>query len=131
MPLDEPFPLVAVPSWVRHAILNEFKGRCPSIREVAEISDRQWLKTPDIGPAALKMIRSVTDERQRQTARLSDGELLKRLEWLQKELRWLERQLKSRLPKMATGDETGHQRTSQPLDNHAQDPNSPPQSHKS
>ncbi len=119
MPTDEPFPLSAVPSWVRHAMLNEFKGRCPSIREVAEISDRQWLKTPDIGPAALKMIRSVIDEQQRQTARLSDGELLKRLEWLQKELRWLERQLKSRLPKMATGDETGDQSPSQSSDNHA------------
>ena len=131
MPLDEPFPLATVPSPVRLAILTEFKGRCPSIREVAEIPDRQWLKTPNIGPAALKMIRSVIDEYQSQSAALSDAELLKRLEWLQKELRWLERQLKSRLPKMATGDETGHQRTSQPLDNHAQDPNSPPQSHKS
>ncbi|MGF9764122.1 hypothetical protein AAII07_54365 [Microvirga sp. 0TCS3.31] len=78
---------------------------------MAEISDRQWLKTPDIGPAALKMIRRVTNDQQRQTAHLSDFELLKRLEWLQKELRWLERQLKSRLPKMATGDETGHQET--------------------
>jgi hypothetical protein len=119
MPLDEPFPLVAVPSWVRHAILNEFKGRCPSIREVAEISDRQWLKTPNIGPAALKMIRSVIDEYQSQSAALSDAELLKRLEWLQKELRWLERQLKSRLPKMTSQDETGGQKDTQPADNHA------------
>lgn len=39
MRLDEPFPLQAVPSRVRHAILQEFKGCCPSIREVAEIPD--------------------------------------------------------------------------------------------
>jgi hypothetical protein len=119
MPLDEPFPLAAVPSRLRQAILNEFAGRCPSIQEVAEISDRDWLKTPDIGPAALKMIRSVTDERKRQTARLSDAELLNRLEWVQKELRWLERQLKGRLLRVATEDETGDQKTSQPSDNHA------------
>ncbi len=118
MSLDQPFPLAAVPSWVRQVILNEFKGRCPSMREVAEIPDRRWLKTPGVGPVSLKMIRSVTDERQRQTAHLSDAELLKRLEWLQKELRWLEGQLKLRLSKTAIRDETGHHETSQPSDNH-------------
>ncbi|WP_210252240.1 hypothetical protein, partial [Microvirga tunisiensis] len=42
MTLEEPFPLDAVPSRVRAAILNAFKGRCPSVREMAEISDRDW-----------------------------------------------------------------------------------------
>ncbi len=119
MSLDQPFPLAAVPSQVRQVILNEFKGRCPSMREVAEIPDRRWLETPGVGPVSLKIIRSVTDEQQRQSALLSDAELLKRLEWLQKELRWLEKQLKARLPKMATGDETSRQEDSQPSDNHA------------
>jgi hypothetical protein len=119
MPLDEPFPLAAAPAWVKRVILNEFKGRLPSIREVAEIPDKQWLKTPGVGPTVLKMIRSVTDEYQSNPARLSDAELLARLEWLQEELRWLEGQLRSRLPEIATGDEVGRQRTSQPSDNHA------------
>ncbi len=117
MPLDDPFPLAAVQSPVRLAILAEFKGRCPSIREVAEISDRRWLKTPGVGPVVLKMIRSVTDEQQSRAPQLSDAELLARLEWLQKELRWLEQQLKSRLLKVATEDETGHQKTYQPAGN--------------
>jgi hypothetical protein len=111
MPLDEPFPLATVPSRVRYAILNEFNGRCPSLREVADISDRDWLTVPGVGPTVLEMIRSFTDERQWQTGsdsltRLSDAQLMKRLKRLQKELRWLEGQLKALLPKIAMGDET-------------------------
>ena len=104
MRLDEPFPLQAVPSRVRDAILQEFKGRCPNLREVAEIPDSYWLSTPAIGPAHLAMIRSITDEQPQPTAspssaRLSNAELLDRLEWLQEELRWLHDQLKARLSK--------------------------------
>jgi hypothetical protein len=119
MYLDDPFPLAAVPSRVRHVIWNEFKGRCPSIREVAEISDKRWLKTPGVGPVVLNIIRTVIDEQQRQSAGLSDAELLKRLEWVQKELRWLEKQLKAWLPKLAIDDEAGRQESSQPSDNYA------------
>jgi hypothetical protein len=100
MHLDEPFPLDAVPSRVRHAILQEFKGRCPSLREVAETPDSYWLSTPAIGPAFLEKIRSITDPQPTvppSSARLSDAELLARLEWLQKELRWLHEQLQARL----------------------------------
>jgi hypothetical protein len=119
MSLDEPFPLDAVPSRVRQAILNEFNGRCPSVREVTEISDREWLTVPGIGLAGLERIRRVTDEQQWQSARLSDAELLHRLEWLQQELRWLEARLKARLPKVAAGDETGRQEVPQASDRHA------------
>jgi hypothetical protein len=106
MDWDEPFPLSAVPPRVRNTILNEFKGRCPSIREVAEIPDSDWLATPNIGPAFLEQIRSVTDAPPEQTAspscsRLTDGELLGRLEWLQDELRWLQEQMETRLLKTA------------------------------
>jgi hypothetical protein len=106
MDWNEPFPLNAVPPRVRNTILNEFKGRCPSIREVAEIPDSQWLATPNIGPAFLEQIRSVTDAPPEQTAspscsRLTDGELLGRLEWLQDELRWLQEQMETRLLKTA------------------------------
>jgi hypothetical protein len=106
MDWDEPFPLTAVPPRVRNTILNEFKGRCPSIREVAEIPDSQWLATPNIGPTFLEQIRSVTDAPPEQTAspscsRLTDGELLGHLEWLQDELRWLQEQMETRLLKTA------------------------------
>ena len=53
MDWEEPFPLNAVPPRVRKTILNEFNGRCPSMREVAEIPDSHWLATPNIGPTVL------------------------------------------------------------------------------
>jgi hypothetical protein len=105
MHLDEPFPLEAVPSQVRHAVLREFKGRCPSLREIDQIPDKHWLATPGIGPTYLATIRSVTNvvrgqEVSHATAHsLSDAELLRRLEGLQGDLYWLEGQLKARMPK--------------------------------
>ena len=106
MDWDEPFPLNAVPPRVRNTILNEFKGRCPSIREVAEIPDSYWLATPNIGPTFLEQIRSVTDAPPEQTGnssrpRLTDAELLERLERLQDELRWLQDEMEARLLKTA------------------------------
>jgi hypothetical protein len=101
MHLDERFPLEAVPSRVRHALLDEFKGRCPSVREIDQIPDKHWLATPGIGPNVLQTIRSITNagleqEVHRLTSRrLSDAELLNRLEQLQEDLRWLKAQLKA------------------------------------
>jgi hypothetical protein len=130
MDRDEPFPLSAVPPRVRNTILNEFKGRCPSIREVAEIPDSYWLATPNIGPTFLEQIRSVTNAQSEQSGgpacpRLTDGELLERVEWLQDEVRWLQEQMGARLLKTARRrpnrrwlraamqDETGHQEAAQ------------------
>lgn len=104
MPMDEPFPLGAVPSRVRHALLGEFNGRCPSLREVDQIPDKHWLATPGVGPSVLQTIRSITnagieqDGRHLTSRRLSDADLLKRLEQLQEDLRWLKAQLKALMP---------------------------------
>jgi hypothetical protein len=88
---DELFPLNAVPSQVGRAIVREFEGRCPSIREVERISDRQWLAVPGIGPTVLECIRQVTEGQLRRTDRpsssgLTDAELLERLRSIQAEL---------------------------------------------
>jgi hypothetical protein len=40
MHLDEPFPLEAIPHRVGRVLLREFKGHCPSVREVDEIPDK-------------------------------------------------------------------------------------------
>src|SRR3712207_1309321 len=98
MRLDEPFPLDAVPPRLRNAILREFQGRFPSIEEVAQIPDRQWLSTPDVGERSVGLIHEITDTARQQVARslgakLTDPELLERFERLQKELRWLETML--------------------------------------
>ena len=101
---DEPFPLEAVPTRVRHAILKEFEGRHPSTGQIAAIPDSYWLSTPDIGPTSLETIRRVAGAKTQQTASpsvdsLTDAELLDRLQRLQDELRWLQDQLKARLSK--------------------------------
>ena len=101
MQMDEPFPLESVPSRVRQAMLSEFKGRCPSMREVSEIPDAYWLATPAMGRKLLQMIREVTPAPRTQAQvpvrpRLTDAELLERLESLQKELQRLHDVLKAK-----------------------------------
>jgi hypothetical protein len=68
--LDDPYPLEELSPRVRQAILTEFGGRCPSIREVASIPDTLWLKLPGMGPKVVARMRSLTRGARRK-ARLS------------------------------------------------------------
>ncbi len=102
MQVDEPFPLESVPSRLRQAILSEFNGRRPSVREVSEIPDEYWLATPAMGRRFLQMIREVAHAPSRQSdvpvqRRLTDAELLDRLESLQQELQVLYRLLRAKV----------------------------------
>ena len=99
MQQDGMFPLAVIPPRVRRAILREFQGRWPTVREVAQISDRQWSATPDIGPSALEKIHSILSSQRHQSDHppLTDAELLHRLEFIQKELRRLQRALEVRM----------------------------------
>ena len=91
MQQDEFFPLDAVPPRVRRALLREFQGRLPTVQEVAQISDRQWLATPDIGPSTLETIHSILrpqpGQREGSSPEMTDAELLNRLEFIQEELK--------------------------------------------
>ena len=104
MQMDEPFPLESVPSRVRLAILSEFNGRRPSLREVAEIPDAYWLATPAIGRKFLQTIRDATPTTTRETTvpvrRLTDAELMDRLERLQDEIQKLHDVLKAMARRM-------------------------------
>ncbi|MBD2748786.1 hypothetical protein IC232_19010 [Microvirga sp. BT688] len=102
MNLDDPFPLELVSSRVRTAVLREFQGRCPSIREMMRISDKHWLATPGIGETALGDIRGVVDERSfseesSSSTAMSDAELLKRLVGIQNEIEQIRTMLKGRI----------------------------------
>jgi hypothetical protein len=102
MNLDDAFPLNADPLRIRPVILHEFRDRCPTVQEVAQISDKQWLAVPGIGPSALGFIRSVTDHQLAAAdafslATMSDGELLDRLASIQEELQCIRDLLKSKL----------------------------------
>jgi len=99
---NELFPLETVPSWVRIAILREFEGRRPTVQEVSRICDRSWLAVPGIGRTALASIRQATGDQQPLSAneavsRMSDTELLTRLELLQEELQSLNEVLRTAL----------------------------------
>jgi hypothetical protein len=102
MHLDEPFPLEVLPSRLRNVILQEFEGRCPSIEEVAQIPDRQWQSTPGIGQKFIKIIHDIINASREHTTdpqnvRLTDLELLRRLEVFQNEVRWLHAVLRERM----------------------------------
>src|SRR5687768_9091993 len=101
MQQDKPFPLDAIPLRVRRAIIREFQGRWPTVQEVAQVSDRHWLANPDIGPAALQRIQEILHARQGQrdtsSPRLSDAELLVRLESVQEQFRRIHRTLEARM----------------------------------
>ncbi len=102
MNLDDAFPLHVVPGRIGAVILQEFRGRCPTVQEVAQLSDQQWLAVPGIGPSALGFIRSVTDDQLAAAdafspATMSDVELLDRLASIQEELRGIRDLLKSKL----------------------------------
>ena len=62
MDADVPFPLGCFPLSVRETILAEFKGRHPSLLDVARVPDRHWLALPSIGPRMLTRLRSFTQD---------------------------------------------------------------------
>jgi hypothetical protein len=102
MGLDDPFPIEKCSGRVRGAILAEFQGRCPTIREVASISDAQWLTVPNIGPTTLEELRSIAQplsnrEDSPATAQMPDHEIMSRLNRLQRELNTLIGEIRTRL----------------------------------
>ncbi len=102
MGLDDPFPIDKCSGRVRGAILAEFQGRCPTIREVASISDAQWLAVPNIGPTTLEELRNIASQDANGEAPLliegiADTELLARLDRLQRDLDTVAGEIRSRV----------------------------------
>jgi hypothetical protein len=102
MGLDDPFPIEKCSGRVRGAVLAEFQGRCPTIREVASISDAQWLTVPNIGPTTLEEIRRFigevpAEQRLQNLPTMDDGELLSRLNRLQRELNMIASAVRARI----------------------------------
>jgi hypothetical protein len=95
MDLDQLFPINMCDGRLKHAVLSEFGGRCPTIREVKNIHDSLWLTVPGVGPTNLAKIRHLSAGLPGQTsarggnqrlAALPTGELLSRLTTLQAEI---------------------------------------------
>ncbi len=86
------FPIEKFLPRAREAILAEFNGRCPTIGEVAGISDAKWLELPGFGPGALVVMRQITRGLVRKAATrsgMTDAALLAERDRLQSELGYL------------------------------------------
>jgi hypothetical protein len=94
MQLDDPFPVEEFPRRSREAILAEFRGRRPSVREVVSIPDTRWLGAPDIGPGTLAKLRRLTRGMRRKLqipslAELTEAKLVAERDFLDGELKRL------------------------------------------
>ncbi|GEO14281.1 hypothetical protein [Microvirga aerophila] len=92
---DQLFPINLCDGRLKHAILSEFAGRCPTIRDVRNIPDSTWLAVPGVGPTNLAKIRYLATGAPNRVsprgtshrlATLPTGELLSRLTTLQAEI---------------------------------------------
>jgi hypothetical protein len=83
MQLNEPFPIERCSARVKAAILSEFGGRGPTVREVASISDAKWLSLPGVGRVTLMQLQHViqgvlSKSRERPLETWTDAALLSR-----------------------------------------------------
>ena len=86
------FPIEKFLPRAREAILTEFNGRCPTIGEVAGVSDAKWLQLPGFGPGALVVMHQITRGLVRKAATrsgMTDAALLAERDRLQSELDYL------------------------------------------
>jgi hypothetical protein len=98
---DDPFPIERCSGRLKAAILAEFQGRCPTVQEMFSIPPKKWLTVPGIGEASLRELEAIMGIYQDQTKspaapRMSDAELLARLERLQRDLERLRHDIQTR-----------------------------------
>jgi hypothetical protein len=114
---DDPFPIERCSGRLKAAILAEFQGRCPTFQEMFSIPPKKWLTVPGIGETLLKELEAIMGIYQDQTkspapSRMSDAELLARLERLQRDLERLRHDIQTRtgdVPrKQPSSDKPGH-----------------------
>jgi hypothetical protein len=114
---DDPFPLERCSGRLKAAVLAEFQGRCPTFQEMFSIPSKEWLTVPGIGEASLRELEAIMGMYQDQakrpaSPRMSDAELLIRLERLQRDLERLRHEIQTRLgnvPQKQSGpDKSNH-----------------------
>jgi hypothetical protein len=110
--LDAPFPLEELPPRVRRAILAEFGGHHPSIREVARVPDTHWLTLPGMGPRFVAWMRSLTRGARRKArlpslAGMTDAELQAMSDRLENERKAIDDQLKAVRAELLLRSEAG------------------------
>lgn len=108
---NAPFPIERCSQRLRNAIVAEFQGRCPTLQEVFSLPAKQWLKVPGMGQTLLTELEAIMQDQLEQTkgrasAQMTDGELIARLERLQRDLKRLRRDLLVRMSDSQARDDS-------------------------
>jgi hypothetical protein len=99
---SDPFPIERCSPRLKTAIMAEFEGRSPTFQDILNISPKEWMSVPGIGPSLLKELESllqnppVVAQEGSSTnipdpdANRKDADLIARLEQLQRDLKRLQ-----------------------------------------
>src|SRR4028119_2134195 len=56
---SDPFPAERCSSRLKTAILAEFNGRSPTYQDILNLSPKEWMSVPGMGPALLRELHSI------------------------------------------------------------------------
>ncbi|WP_133239448.1 hypothetical protein [Microvirga sp. KLBC 81] len=71
--MSDPFPLEHLTPRIQETILAEFRGQHPTVLDVLQVPEAEWLKRPSMGPRALAQLRSVIQKVLDQGPNLSES----------------------------------------------------------
>ena len=102
MQLTDPFPIERCSLRLRAAILAEFNGRSPTYQDILNLSPKEWMTVPGMGPALLRELHSIVQNPSAVAEVDSfetreDADLMAQLERFQEDLKTLQHDLRELL----------------------------------
>jgi hypothetical protein len=99
---SDPFPIERCSSRLKTAILAEFNGRSPTYQDILNLSPKEWMSVPGMGPALLRELHSIVQNPSAVAEVASfetreDADLMARLERFQEDLKRLQHDLRKPL----------------------------------
>jgi hypothetical protein len=99
---SDPFPIERCSSRLKTAILAEFNGRSPTYQDILNLSPKEWMSVPGMGPALLRELHSIVQNPSAVAEVASfetreDADLMARLERFQEDLKRLQHDLRELL----------------------------------
>ena len=99
---SDPLPTERCSSRLKTAILAEFEGRSPTYQDILNLSPKEWMSVPGMGPALLRELHSIVQNPSAVADVVSfetreDADLMARLERFQEDLKRLQHDLRKLL----------------------------------
>ncbi len=97
---SDPFPIERCSSRLKTAILAEFNGRSPTYQDILNLSPKEWMTVPGMGPALLRELHSIVRNPVAEVVSFEtreDADLMARLEGFQEDLKRLQHDLRELL----------------------------------